>query len=91
MRFANEAEAITYVFRSLRKLRGVDRGPDELSRDTTPTRRLLQATGLLSRACAAKAARRYARIRRRHRQQGQRLDHRDHGEAACSISVTPSA
>ncbi len=48
MPFANEAEAITYVFRSLRKLRGIDRGPDELSRDTMPTRRLLQATGLLS-------------------------------------------
>ncbi len=48
MRFANEAEAITYVFRSLRKLRGVDRGRDEVSRDTTPTKHLLQATGLLS-------------------------------------------
>ncbi len=48
MRFANEAEAITYVFRSLRKLRGVDRGPDELSRNTAPTHRLLQRTGLLA-------------------------------------------
>lgn len=47
MRFANEAEAITYIFRSLRKLRGVERGPDELSRDTAPTRRLLQAADLL--------------------------------------------
>jgi dihydrofolate synthase/folylpolyglutamate synthase len=48
MRFADEAEAITYVFRSLRKLRGVEMRPDELSRDVAPTRRLLQATGLLS-------------------------------------------
>ena len=48
MRFANEADAITYVFRSLRKLRGVDRGPDELSRNVTPTVQLLQATGLLA-------------------------------------------
>ncbi len=48
MRFADEAEAITYIFRSLRRLRGVDRGPDELSRNVTPTRQLLQATGLLS-------------------------------------------
>src|SRR6185295_3254531 len=48
MRFANEAEAITYIFRSLRRLRGVDRGPDELSRNTTPTIQLLHATGLLA-------------------------------------------
>jgi dihydrofolate synthase / folylpolyglutamate synthase len=48
MRFANEAEAITYVFRSLRRLRGVDRGPDELSRNTAPTVQLLRATGLLA-------------------------------------------
>lgn len=48
MRFADEAEAITYVFRSLRKLRGVEKRPDELARDVAPTRRLLQATGLLS-------------------------------------------
>ncbi len=63
MRFANEAEAITYVFRSLRKLRGIDRGPDELSRNTTPTRRLLQATGLLSaRADGRNVVREYAVI-----------------------------
>lgn len=48
MRFADEEQAITYVFRSLRKLRGVEPRPDEFSRDTTPTRRLLQATGLQS-------------------------------------------
>ncbi|HVU13117.1 MAG TPA: Mur ligase family protein, partial [Phototrophicaceae bacterium] len=48
MRFADEAEAITYVFRSLRKLRGVERGPDELSRDITPTLHLLRATDLLT-------------------------------------------
>jgi dihydrofolate synthase/folylpolyglutamate synthase len=48
MRFADEAEAITYVFRSLRKLRGAEKRPDELSRDVAPTLRLLQATGLLS-------------------------------------------
>ncbi len=48
MRFSDEAEAITYVFRSLRKLRGESRQPDEIGRDTAPTRRLLQATGLLA-------------------------------------------
>jgi len=48
MRFSNEGEAITYVFRSLRKLRGVERRPDEIARDTAPTRRLLQATDLLT-------------------------------------------
>jgi dihydrofolate synthase/folylpolyglutamate synthase len=48
MRFENEEQAITYIFRSLRRLRGVERGPDELSRDVTPTRRLLAKTGLLS-------------------------------------------
>jgi dihydrofolate synthase/folylpolyglutamate synthase len=48
MRFENEEQAITYVFRSLRKLRGEPRGPDDVTRDTTPTRRLLQAFDLLS-------------------------------------------
>ena len=43
----NEAEAITYIFRSLRKLRGQPRGLDERVRDITPTRRLLFKTGLL--------------------------------------------
>lgn len=44
--FNNEADAITYIFRSMRKLRGHDRGLDEYTRDVTPTRRLLQAQGL---------------------------------------------
>jgi dihydrofolate synthase / folylpolyglutamate synthase len=48
MRFENEEQAITYVFRSLRKLRGEPRGPDEVTRDTSPTHRLLQAFDLLS-------------------------------------------
>lgn len=42
----NEADAITYVFRSMRKLRGQERRPDDLSRDVGPTRRLLQAANL---------------------------------------------
>jgi dihydrofolate synthase/folylpolyglutamate synthase len=45
--FATEADAVTYIFRSLRKLRDVPRGPDELSRDTTPTRRLIAEVRLL--------------------------------------------
>lgn len=48
MRFENEEQAITYVFRSLRKLRGEPRGPDEVTRDTAPTHRLLQAFDLLA-------------------------------------------
>ena len=44
--FANEAEAVTWVFRSLRKLRGQPRPPDVLGRDPAPTRRLLQSLGL---------------------------------------------
>lgn len=48
MRFTSEADAISFVFRSLRKLRGVERGPDEQTRSTAPTIRLLQAHGLLS-------------------------------------------
>ncbi|NWG16959.1 MAG: hypothetical protein HXY41_10015 [Chloroflexi bacterium] len=47
MRFSDEGEAITYIFRSMRKLRGVRRGPDENMRDTGPTRRLLRAARLL--------------------------------------------
>ncbi|MBL8132025.1 MAG: hypothetical protein JNL42_09215 [Anaerolineae bacterium] len=50
MRFRDEGDAITYIFRSLRRLRDVERGPDELARDVTPTRRLLAATGLLDAA-----------------------------------------
>ncbi|MCK6580295.1 MAG: hypothetical protein L6Q98_19555 [Anaerolineae bacterium] len=56
MRFRDEGDAITYIFRSLRRLRDVERGPDELARDVTPTRRLLTATGLLD----AAGAREYA-------------------------------
>ncbi|MEP6988897.1 MAG: Mur ligase family protein, partial [Chloroflexota bacterium] len=48
MRFQNEAEAVTYIFRSMRKLRGVQRGFDEQTRDIGPTRRLLMAHNLLS-------------------------------------------
>ncbi len=44
--FQNETDAITYIFRSMRKLRGHERGLDEYTRDVTPTRRLLQAQGL---------------------------------------------
>ena len=44
--FASEAEAVTWVFRSLRKLRGLKRLPDELGRDPSPTRQLLRTLGL---------------------------------------------
>src|SRR5215510_15441529 len=47
MRFANEEAALTYVFRSIHKLRTITRGFDEDTRDTAPTRRLLQARHLL--------------------------------------------
>lgn len=47
-RFTNEADAVTYIFRSLRKLREVQRGPDELTRDTSPTLRLIKDAQLLS-------------------------------------------
>ncbi len=47
MRFTSEAEAVTYIFRSLRKLHGQERGPDELSRNTQPTITLLQRRQLL--------------------------------------------
>ncbi|MDZ4763172.1 MAG: Mur ligase family protein [Chloroflexota bacterium] len=46
MPFTSETDAITYVFRSLRR-RGTARGYDEQTRDVTPTRRLLGVTGLL--------------------------------------------
>ncbi len=46
--FTNETEAVTYIFRSMRKLRGQERGPDELIRDPSPTRRLLTALNLLA-------------------------------------------
>ena len=44
--FASEAEAVTWVFRSLRKLRGQPRPPDDRGRDPAPTRELLQTLGL---------------------------------------------
>lgn len=47
-RFTTEADAVTYVFRSLRKLRDVPRGPDELTRDTSPTLRLIKDAQLLA-------------------------------------------
>ncbi len=47
MRFQNEAEAVTYIFRSLRKLRGQPRGFDEQTRDVGPTLRLVMAHNLL--------------------------------------------
>mgnify|MGYP001324516045 FL=1 len=40
MRFSDEGEAITYVFKSIARLRDVERGPDEISRDVTPTKQL---------------------------------------------------
>jgi dihydrofolate synthase/folylpolyglutamate synthase len=45
--FANESDAVTYIFRSMRKLRGHNRPPDDVGRDPTPTRRLLEALDLL--------------------------------------------
>ncbi|MBZ0293448.1 MAG: hypothetical protein K8L99_12850 [Anaerolineae bacterium] len=42
----NEAEAVTYIFRSLRKLRGQEHGYDEFFRDPGPTRRLLNLLDL---------------------------------------------
>lgn len=48
MRFHDEGEAITYIFRSMRKMRGEVRGLDEHTRDIGPTRRLLQAHNLLA-------------------------------------------
>ncbi len=47
MRFYDEGEAITYIFRSIARLRDVERGPDEDSRDTTPTKQLIQMADLL--------------------------------------------
>lgn len=45
--FQDEGEAITYVFRSLRKLRGQPRGLDEFTRNTAPTQQLLNHHNLL--------------------------------------------
>lgn len=50
MAFTTEADAITYIFRSMRKLRGQEHRPDEHRRDTAPTRRLVGALGLLATA-----------------------------------------
>ncbi len=47
MRFSDEGEAITYIFRSLRKLHGQERGPDEISRTTQPTLDLLHRRDLI--------------------------------------------
>jgi dihydrofolate synthase / folylpolyglutamate synthase len=47
MRFTNEADAITYIFRSMHKLSGQPRAADEFSRDVTPTRDLLAMERLL--------------------------------------------
>lgn len=48
MPFQSEAEAITYIFRSLKRVGGLaGRGLDEQTRDISPTRRLLGMTGLL--------------------------------------------
>ncbi len=44
--FTTESDAISYIFRSMRRVGGAPHGPDELTRDVTPTRRLLAATGL---------------------------------------------
>jgi dihydrofolate synthase/folylpolyglutamate synthase len=50
MRFPTEAEAISYIFRSMRKLQGKLRGPDEQTRDITPTKTLLRLTQLPAQA-----------------------------------------
>ena len=47
-RFPNEEAAIRYVFRSLRRLRGMKRGEDSADRDPRLGRRLLEANGLLT-------------------------------------------
>ena len=49
-RFPNEEKAIRYVFRSLRRLRGMKRGEDSADRDPRLGRRLLEAHGLLETA-----------------------------------------
>lgn len=50
MPFATQQEAIEFIFRSRRKLDGEPRGLDEDTRDISPTRRLLLATGLPTKA-----------------------------------------
>jgi dihydrofolate synthase/folylpolyglutamate synthase len=44
--FTSESEAVTYIFRSMRKLRGQERGPDDLIRDVSHTRVLLHVLNL---------------------------------------------
>lgn len=46
--FRDEGDALTYIFRSIRRINAVERGPDELSRDVTPTEALLRAHQLVS-------------------------------------------
>ena len=45
--FQSEADAVTYIFRSMRKLRGQTRPPDDEGRDPAPTRRLIDSLDLL--------------------------------------------
>ena len=47
MRFTTESDALAFIFQSRRKLDTAPRGLDEDTRDISPTRRLLLATGLL--------------------------------------------
>ena len=46
--FTTEAEAVTYIFRSMRRLRGLPRGSDDQFRSTAPTVRLTTALNLLA-------------------------------------------
>ncbi len=46
--FSSESDAVTYIFQSMRKLRGQNRPPDEIGRDPTPTRRLIESLDLLA-------------------------------------------
>jgi dihydrofolate synthase/folylpolyglutamate synthase len=48
MRFVDEGEALNFVFKSLKRMNFDVRGPDEATRDTAPTVRLLQARDLLT-------------------------------------------
>lgn len=48
MRFADEGDAITYIFESMRRLDPRPAGADEVTRTTAPTRELLAAAGLLA-------------------------------------------
>lgn len=45
--FTTETEAVTYIFRSMRRLRGLPRGTDDQFRSTAPTLRLTAALNLL--------------------------------------------